>query len=404
MTQALWKDRYLLLGPDAALKHLETPYVYHIAKDELYEIDDTAAAFLQSCNGTMPGRELTDDDEFVSYCLEEGILTTLSDPERSDIPMGEKTDPSLRYLELQLTHRCNLRCGHCYIGQPPRVLDMPPETAAAVVREFSDMGGLRLLISGGEPLLYGPLDTFFSAVRDLPVRRVLFTNGTLLDPQAMARIDVHEIQFSLDGWQTGHELLRGTGTFERTIEGVKIAREHGIDISFSTMIHAGNIGEFDRMAAFIEEAGALEWGVDMPCPPGGPGTPHSPPIDPEKWVPLMEYAFGGGIHGASGNEGGNGGFACGRHLMTVGPDGSAAKCGFYMAHPVGNIREGVRACWERIDHVRLADLACSGCAYLSECRGGCRFRAPGPLAPDPVMCRLYGVFPRAGAEPAPEGS
>lgn len=404
MTEESWKDRYLLLSPDAALKNLETPYVYHIEKDELYEIDDTAAAFLQSCNGTRPGRELTDDDEFVSYCLEEGILTTLSQPERSDISMGEKTDPSLRYLELQLTHRCNLRCGHCYIGQPPRVLDMPPETAAAVVREFSDMGGLRLLISGGEPLLYNPLDAFFTAIRDLPVRRVLFTNGTLLDPQAMARIDVHEIQFSLDGWKTGHDLLRGTGSFERTIEGVRIAREHGADISFSTMIHAGNIGEFDRMAAFIEETGVLEWGVDMPCPPGAPGTGQNPPIDPEKWVPLMEYAFGGGIHGSSGKEGGNGGFACGRHLMTVGPDGSAAKCGFYMADPVGSVREGVRACWERIDHVRLADLECSDCTFLSECRGGCRFRAPGPLAPDPVMCRLYGVPPRAGAEPAPEGS
>jgi hypothetical protein len=30
---------------------------------------------------------------------------------------------------------------------------------------------------------------------------------------------------------------------------------------------------------------------------------------------------------------------------------------------------------------------------LADCAGGCRFRAPHALAPDPVMCALYGVSP-----------
>jgi len=57
-----WKNKYLRLAPGAALKNLEVPFVYHIAKDELYEIDETAAAFFLSCDGTRLGRDLTDDD------------------------------------------------------------------------------------------------------------------------------------------------------------------------------------------------------------------------------------------------------------------------------------------------------------------------------------------------------
>ena len=34
-----WPETYLRLHPSAALKNLEQPYVYHVGRDELYEID-----------------------------------------------------------------------------------------------------------------------------------------------------------------------------------------------------------------------------------------------------------------------------------------------------------------------------------------------------------------------------
>jgi hypothetical protein len=121
-------------------------------RDELYEIDDAAAAFLLSCDGTRNWGGPTSDSEFVEYCIEEAILEAqVRIPSRLVVKMGEKIDPSLRYLELHLTHRCNLRCVHCYIGEPGCFPGMPMPDAVAVTRSFSDMGGLRLLISGGNP-------------------------------------------------------------------------------------------------------------------------------------------------------------------------------------------------------------------------------------------------------------
>lgn len=381
-----WENAYLRLSPAAALKNLETPFVYHIGRDELYEIDETAATFLRACDGTKIGRALTSEGEFVEFCLEEGILEAKESPDPTDVYMCQRIEPSLRYLELQLTHRCNLRCGHCYLGDHAEEPSLPLTDAVRITREFAAMGGLRLLISGGEPLLYGELENYLRQISGLPVRRVLFTNGTLINAENMKIPDVHEIQFSLDGWMDGHDRLRGKGTFARTMEGVRIARDCGMPLSFATMIHRYNQHEFDRMAVFMKDIGAVEWGVDALCRAGSLVQHEDFLVDDEKCAPLMAYGFGGGYHGASE------GWACGRHLMTVMPDGRAGKCGFYMDSPVGNARSGLRKCWEKIGHTRLADLLeCRHCPVVEDCRGGCRFRAPGPLSPDPVMCRLYNI-------------
>ncbi|MGM0452998.1 MAG: radical SAM protein [Thermodesulfobacteriota bacterium] len=379
-----WQEAYLRLHEQAALKYLEVPYVYQIARDELYEIDETALAFLRSCDGRQQGKALTSEGDFVEYCLAEDILDALDRPATVEITVNAPVDPSLRYLELHLLHGCNLKCAHCYLG-PARTDEMAVADAVAVTRQFSDMGGLRLLISGGEPLLYGDLPAYLAETADLSLRRVLFTNGTLLDAENAARLDVNEIQFSLDGWENGHDALRGEGTFRRTMRGIEAARAAGMAVSFSTMIHRHNLDEFERMKAFMGQVGALEWGIDVLSVAGRLEKHMGLTVPYAQAAPYMAYAYGGGYHGAAE------GYACGRHLMAVMPDGRAVKCGFYMDQSLGDARKDLRACWRQMEPVPLSQLECAGCGYIEQCRGGCRFRAPRPLAPDPVMCCLYGV-------------
>ena len=379
-----WRASYLRLTSQAALKHLEGPFVYHIGRDELYEIDPLAQRFLTQCDGSMLGSALTDEAEFVEYCLAEGILEVLSRPAPIAVFIDRSPSPSLRYLELHLTHRCNLKCRHCYLGAS-RPHDLPLADAVGITREFSEMGGLRLLISGGEPMLYQALPSYLEQTSGLKIRRILFTNGTQITPENIERLDVGEIQFSLDGWEGGHDWLRGTGVFEKTMTGVHIARKAGIPISFSTMIHKGNLDQFDRMLEFMAEMEVVEWGVDILTAAGSFKNQADVAVTYEEAAPLMAYAYGGGYHGASD------GYACGRHLMAVMPDGKAVKCGFYRDQPLGDARVSLRDCWLKMPHIRLDQLECRDCPVLEECRGGCRFRAEHPLSPDPAMCRIYGI-------------
>jgi radical SAM protein with 4Fe4S-binding SPASM domain len=384
MMEIDWRKNYLRLHDQAALKRLETPYLYHLGRDELYEIDERAEAFLLHCNGTAKGEELTTEAEFVEYCLEEQLLTAHPKPHPRDLFIETGAIPSLRYLELHLTHQCNLRCRHCYLGgSQPAELSLAD--ALNITRQFSANGGLRLLISGGEPMLYEEIQAYLEESAVLTVRRVLFTNGTLINKNNIVWLNVDEIQFSLDGWQNGHERLRGKGTFARTLHGIETAVTAGIPVSISSMVHRGNLDEFDRMKAFMGEIGAVEWGIDIPSVSGSMEIHSNLRVDFKTAAPFLEYAFGGGYHGSSD------GFACGRHLLAVMPNGQAVKCGFYKNTSLGDARKSLRKCWEKVEHIPLNQLECKGCEVLDDCRGGCRFRAPRPLAPDPAMCCFYGI-------------
>jgi radical SAM protein with 4Fe4S-binding SPASM domain len=378
-----WELSFLALHPQIFLKRLEVPFLYHVGRDELYEIDDLALHFLSQCDGSRLGRQLTTDREFVSFCLEEGLLETEDTPHRRDVPVAEAPIPSLRYLELQLLHQCNLRCRHCYLG-PPRSDRLALSDALTITREFSEKGGLRLLISGGEPLLYPDLQEFLAETTNWGIRRILLTNGTLISSKILSNLKVEEIQISLDGWRKGHEQLRGPGTFDHVLRGIRAVQEAGLPLSIATMIHKGNLSEFEELAGFVEKSGAIEWGVDLPCEAGTWNANRELMVSPEEAAPYLNFAFGGGYHGAAE------GYSCGRHLMTVLPSGLAVKCGFYEKEPLGDARQGLIKSWLRLKHIPLDQLECRDCPVLEECTGGCRFRAGDLLSKDPLMCRLFG--------------
>ncbi|RMG05726.1 MAG: SPASM domain-containing protein, partial [Nitrospirae bacterium] len=154
----------------------------------------------------------------------------------------------------------------------------------------------------------------------------------------------------------------------------------------STMVHPENLDEFDEMERLLGEIGVSEWTVDVPCLWGRMKENHSLYLPPEVAGRYLRYGFGGGFHG------GAEGYGCGLHLCSVLPDGRVAKCAFYADTSVGHISEGLEECWKRVRPVRLEELKCKGCAYIKDCRGGCRFRAEllgDPRGKDIYKCHAF---------------
>jgi radical SAM protein with 4Fe4S-binding SPASM domain len=261
-----------------------------------------------------------------------------------------------------------------------------------VLKEFEEMQGLRVLLTGGEPLLHSRFDEINEMLPDLFLRKVLFTNGVLLKKDVLKRLKVHEIQVSIDGMSAAHDTLRGTGTWDVAMAAVRHALDAGFEVSVSTMVHAGNLGDFDTMEKLFKSFGVKDWTVDVPCSAGRLRDNRELMVSPEEGGKYLGYGYGGGMH-ATGS-----GYACGLHLMAVLPDGTAAKCTFYGDRAVGTIGEGLRTCWQRIRPIRLDSLDCK-CEYLETCRGGCRYRAEllkNPHGRDLYRCSLYGLIDKTG--------
>lgn len=378
------------LSSRCVLKLLERPSIYNMSSDELYELDEPTFELLKRCADEDGWEDDGCGRDFIQYAVEEGILTDRKAGGRRP-PLRQSPAPSLRYLELQVTTRCNLRCRHCYIEAGGNE-ELSFKEVASILKEFEDMQGLRLLITGGEPLLYSQFDSLNDFLPSISVRKILLTNGILLTRERAESLRVDEIQISIDGLESGHDALRGNGTFAKTLSALESARGAGIDVSVSTMVHLGNLGEFDGMETLFRSLGVKDWTVDVPCVTGRLKDYPLFPLEPEVAGKYLNYGFGGGLHE------GEGGFGCGLHLASVLARGKVAKCAFYEAASVGDVEEGLEVCWKRIMPVRLEALECD-CDVREMCRGGCRYRAGllgNPLGRDLYRCAAYEQKPGRG--------
>jgi radical SAM protein with 4Fe4S-binding SPASM domain len=374
--------RYFL-AESCVLKHLERPSAYVITTDELYELDEESFTLLAGC-ASAEGCT-SERSRFIDYCLNEGILTTEMVSVKRP-PLLKSPDPSLRYLELQITERCNLRCAHCYIGNGSHELSVA--TVEKVLREFESLQGLRVLITGGEPLLHGRFDEINRMLPGFSVRKVLFTNGTLLSREIVEGLNVDEVQISIDGLESAHDSLRGRGTFRAAMEAIKLSKASRMKVSVSTMVHGKNLGDFDEMENLFTELGVSDWTVDVPCITGRLGDNPEFQVAPQVAGKYLHYGFGGGVHESPP------GFACGLHLACVSAGGRIARCTFYADRSAGTVEDGLKECWRRIVPVRLSELDCD-CPEIESCRGGCRYRAGllgNSRGKDLFRCALYDII------------
>jgi radical SAM protein with 4Fe4S-binding SPASM domain len=150
------------------------------------------------------------------------------------------------FLQWNITDRCNLACEHCYREEPVDELDR--EQLLRVLDNFEaflgEMGRKgRVMLSGGEPLLSPHFFDLAEACRakSLPVR--VLTNGTLIDTDTarkLAETGVQAVQVSIEGPRRVHERVRGTGSYDPAIEGMRALREAGLEVTLAYTLTAEN--------------------------------------------------------------------------------------------------------------------------------------------------------------------
>lgn len=369
-------------------KKLEKPYLLDKKNDELYELNEEAFNFILSCDGSNLLSQLNPPKRFLKTLLKNSIIAISEKSEKRRFIVYSPPIPTLRYLEIQLTNKCNLKCLHCYQGE--RSSDELSFTLLKkILREFIKIQGIRLILSGGEPLLYSHFEELNRYLKGYPARVVLLTNGILLDKFDLSKWNIDEVQISLDGMEHGHDFIRGKGTFKKVIRGIeKLKKNSNIDVSLATMIHKENLKEFKKMKSLIKKFKIKEWGIDFPVETGNLILNKNivPSIDDA--LNCFKYRFGASFHSTDEDHE----YGCGIHLMTLTPDGRFLPCGFFQDRVYGRIEEGLMNALKNRRLIKIADIKeCSKCYYVKECGGGCRFRAGSIERKDPVMCKIFGV-------------
>ncbi len=88
-------------------------------------------------------------------------------------------------MEIEFSRQCNFRCPYCYVDDIPSVSqELPPDLIRDVLRQAADAGARKIVVLGGEPMIYPSLFAMLDFIRELGMEIEMFTNGTNMTPQA----------------------------------------------------------------------------------------------------------------------------------------------------------------------------------------------------------------------------
>jgi MoaA/NifB/PqqE/SkfB family radical SAM enzyme len=182
---------------------------------------------------------------------------------------------------IELTHRCNLRCAHCYIGNQ------------ACVRG----NGKQELITGGEPLLRKDFKEIYCHAKTKGLLVTVFTNGTMVTEKILELfqdLPPRAVEISLYGAtaQTYEKITGIKGSFERCLKGIQSLLDHRINLKLKTILMTLNRHEFYDIETMAEEYG-VKFRFDAAIFPSlnGDKTPLGLRVSPEE---VIEKEFSNG--------------------------------------------------------------------------------------------------------------
>jgi AdoMet-dependent heme synthase len=154
---------------------------------------------------------------------------------------------------------CNLECRHCFISCSPHnhsfgFLDL--DTVRRALEESVALGVKEYYFTGGEPFLNRDMVTILELTLRYGPATVL-TNGTVFKDQSLERLRraeaaspyTLEFRVSIDGFTPAeNDPIRGPGTFERALHGVRQLLRHG----FLPIVTVARMGEHDDDGALFD--------------------------------------------------------------------------------------------------------------------------------------------------------
>ncbi len=180
---------------------------------------------------------------------------------------------------IELTHRCNLRCVHCFLGDQSsirthRAAELDTEEVKALLDDLVDAGTLNLTFTGGDPMVRRD----FAELYEHAVRRGLlvtvFCDAVLVTDEIAGlfeRLPPRKVEVSIYGAsaEVYESVTQVPRSFRRCIEGIERLRRGGHRLTLKTVLLTLNHHELEAMRALADGFGA-EFYFDtavFPCLP-----------------------------------------------------------------------------------------------------------------------------------------
>lgn len=203
--------------------------------------------------------------QFVDYMVERAWYLHWGEYRRREIVFShENVVPGTLYIHP--TYRCNLRCTYCYNRSEREFYAENNKSDELIVADYcklfeevNELGIRDIVYSGGEPLLREELFDIARISKEMGFHNSIITNGTLITREKAAALKdhFHRVSVSVDSCVAEeNDYMRGVGSYERTLNGIRLLRELGVRVNCLGVVHPGNIDNaLKSWHYFVKELG-----------------------------------------------------------------------------------------------------------------------------------------------------
>ena len=190
-------------------------------------------------------------------------------------PHSEKKEAALRLVAWETTRNCNLTCVHCRASatKGPYPGELDTQAAFRLLDQIALVGEPIVILTGGEPLLRPDIFDIAKYGTDKGLRMVMAPNGTLIteaNAGQMADSGIKRISISIDvATKESHDSFRGVkGAFEGALNGIKLAKEAGVEFQINTTITKTNLDQIPKIQDLAIKLGAVAHHIFLLVPTG----------------------------------------------------------------------------------------------------------------------------------------
>lgn len=309
----------------------------------------------------------------------------------------------MKIVSWNTTNACNLYCAHCYRGSGEEAAgELTTAEGMTLIEDIARAGFQIMIFSGGEPLLRPDIFDFIHHAREVGLRPVLGTNGTLLTletARALKDAGLMAAGISLDSLDAAaHDRLRSQqGAWQAAVNGMQHCRAVGLPFQIHTTVMDWNEAEITQITDFAVEIGARAHHIFFLVPTGRGEDIEGQALERHAYenvlTRIMSKAKNVSIEvkptcapqfiRVADQVGHKQRFAkgclAGTSYCIISPRGDVQPCA-YLDLPLGNVRDlpfdRIWAENETLARLRTRDYSgsCGDCHYSDRC-GGCRARA-----------------------------
>jgi len=159
-------------------------------------------------------------------------------------------------VSIELTHRCNFRCIHCYIPDFSAPDLLSTRRILDLLDELVEMGTLYLTFTGGEVFLRKDWRVVFRAARERGFQITILSNGFLIDDEVADEIAALHALVEISYYASRPELFDAitgkTGSFEVVTRAIERLHRRGVQLQLKTPVMRINHAEVKGIRDFAD--------------------------------------------------------------------------------------------------------------------------------------------------------